>query len=44
MNSDPASSDQFIFQAGTGISLGVVYRVVSSLGGPGVDGVAMVDS
>jgi hypothetical protein len=44
VNSDPASSDQFIFQAGTGISLGVVYRVVSSLGGPGVDGVAMVDS
>ncbi len=35
VNSDPASSDQFIFKAGSGIDLSVVLRILDQVGGPG---------
>lgn len=36
--SDPASSDQFIFGAGAGAALSLVYRILNALAGPGGDG------
>ena len=35
---DPASSDPFIFDAGTGIALGLIYRILNARGGPGGEG------
>jgi hypothetical protein len=38
VSSDPASSDPFIFNAGSGIDLSVAFRVLDLLGGPGGKG------
>jgi hypothetical protein len=38
VNADPASSDPFIFNAGTGIDLSVVFRILEQVAGPGGHG------
>ncbi len=38
VNADPASSDPFIFNAGTGIDLDVVFRILGEVAGPGGHG------